>query len=146
MFPELYDGDHLRGLYLSKSGINYTFLFNFEAKFFNLEYVTPKRLWMSQNWTLSVLYAALYIVVICLGQVFMKSREKYDLRHSLVAWNLVLALFSMAGSARLWPEFIMALRDQGVEHTICSVDFAHGVSCCWVIGLLFCYTKLLNNY
>jgi hypothetical protein len=132
MNADLYDSDHLRGVYQSKSGINYSFLFSYEKKFFNPDYVISKKVWMNQNWTLSILYAAIYIVAIFLGQLYMKSREKYDLRRCLIAWNLVLALFSIAGSVRLWPEFFMALKNQGVEHTICSVDYTHGVGGCWV--------------
>jgi hypothetical protein len=129
---ELYDNEHSHGVYLSKSGINYSFLFHYEAKFFNSDYVTGKKVWMNANWQLSVIYAAIYIVAIFGGQAYMRAREKYDLRRCLIGWNLVLALFSIVGSVRLWPEFIMALRNQGVEHTICSSDYTHGVGGCWV--------------
>jgi hypothetical protein len=128
------------GVYQSLSGINYSYLFYYEKKYFNQDYVDTKREWMSANWHLSVYYAAIYIVTIFTGQYVMKSRPKFDLRRALIAWNMVLALFSIAGAVRIWPEFIRTLTEHGIEHSICSKDYAHGVSGCW--AWLFILSKV----
>lgn len=117
--------------YPSKSGLNYTNLFYFEKKFFDDEYVESKRVWMSQYWNMSIVYAFIYVVVIYLGQVYMRSREKYDLRRALVAWNFVLATFSIVGTIRVWPDFLAALYTKGLTWTMCSIEYAHGVTGCW---------------
>lgn len=128
------------GVYHSRAGLNYTYLFFYEKKYFNDDYVETKRTWMTNNWHLSLVYAFLYIIAIFVGQRYMKSREKFDLRRSLVAWNLVLAAFSFVGASRMWPEFIYTIYNQGVDHSICNTDYTHGVSGCW--AWLFVLSKV----
>jgi elongation of very long chain fatty acids protein 6 len=131
---------HINGVYQSRTGLNYTFLFFYEKKFFNDDYVETKRTWMTNNWHLSIIYAFVYIIAIFLGQMLMKSREKFDLRRALVAWNFVLGLFSLVGALRVWPEFIYTVYTKGFEHSMCSTDYTHGVSGCW--AWLFILSKV----
>ena len=128
------------GVYKSLTGINYSYLFYYEKKYFDQDYVNTKRVWMSQNWHLSIVYSVIYILAIFSGQHWMKSRPKFDLRRALIAWNMVLALFSIMGAVRIWPEFIRTLSEHGIEHSICSKDYAHGVSGCW--AWLFILSKV----
>ena len=116
---------------ISMSGINHTCLFYYEKKFFEAEYTEKKKTWMRQYWWLSFVYAAVYIVAIYLGQRYMKNREKFDLRKCLIAWNATLALFSFVGAVRIWPEFFSTIVYKGVEHSVCSSDYTHGVYGCW---------------
>ena len=135
-----FEPETIDGVYRSRTGINYTNLFFYEKKFFNQDYVNTKRDWMSQNWQLSIVYAFFYIVAVFAGQWYMKSREKFDLRKSLIAWNFVLALFSIIGAVRVWPEFVYTILNNGVEHSICSNDYTYGVSGCW--AWLFILSKV----
>lgn len=128
------------GMYRSKTGLNYTSLFYYETKFFNDRYVMSKKDWMQRNWQLSFLYAFIYIVLVFGGKAFMRNREKFDLRRGLIAWNFVLAAFSILGTIRVWPEFIHTLRTYGFEHSVCINDYAHGVNGCW--GWLFLLSKV----
>lgn len=123
--------EHSDRVYASKSGINYTRLFAYEKRFFDDDFVASKGEWMRQNWHTSIYYAIVYVVAIFLGQAYMKNRTRFELRGALVAWNLFLAIFSAIGSIRTWPEFISALTNQGLAHTMCSSDYAYGVSGCW---------------
>jgi hypothetical protein len=52
-------------------------------------------------WWLSFFAAALYVLIVFGGQRIMRDRKPFDLRGWLAAWNLVLAVFSVAGSLRL---------------------------------------------
>lgn len=61
----------------------------------------------------------------------MKNREKYRLNRALIAWNLVLSLFSLFGAVRSWPHFIYTLKTGGIEYSVCVRDFDSGVSGCW---------------
>lgn len=133
--PKLVDG-----YYVAKSGINYTNLFFYEKKYFNDDYVETKRTWMQNNWHLSIYYSIVYIVCIFMGRAYMKSRPKYELRTALIAWNFVLAVFSLMGSIRVWPEFISTFRTKGLIHTMCSSDYTHGVNGAW--SWLFILSKL----
>ena len=128
------------GQYHSLSGVNYTYVFYYERKYFDPAYVDTKRQWMSENWYLSLVYAFLYVVLIFIGQKYMKTREKFDLRKPLIAWNLILAIFSAIGTIRVWPEFIHSVKNLGVEHSVCSRSFTHGVTGCW--AWLFILSKL----
>lgn len=128
------------GAFQSKTGINYSFLFFYEKKFYNDEYIDTKRLWMLDNWHLSLYYSLFYIVFIFSAQKFMKTREKFELRRPLIAWNFVLAVFSIVGAVRIWPEFIDTIRVKGVEHSFCSKDYTHGVTGCW--SWLFILSKV----
>jgi len=128
------------GMYQAKSGLNYTSLFFYEKKFFNDRYVLSKKDWMQNNWYLSLVYAFLYILCVFGGQKLMKDRQKFDLRRGLVAWNFVLASFSIMGTIRVWPEFIYTIKKYGIEHSVCNNDYTHGVNGCW--GWLFLLSKV----
>lgn len=127
-------------MYRSKSGLNYSSLWFYEQKFYSPRYVASKKSWMENNWHLSIVYAAIYIVAVFAGKHFMRNRQKFDLRRALIAWNLVLASFSIIGTIRVWPEFIHTIRTYGFEHSICSNDYASGVNGCW--GWLFLLSKV----
>lgn len=120
-------------IYVGKSGINYTesSLLFFERKFFDDDYVESKGEWMRMYWHTSIYYALVYVVLIFAGQAFMASRNRYDLRRPLIAWNFILAAFSILGTIRVWPEFVSALYTKGLTHTMCSSDYAHGVTGAW---------------
>lgn len=118
-------------VYQSTSGLNYTSLLSYEKKFFDEEYVNSRGEWMRANWHMSIYYATAYIVAIFVGQAYMRGRERFELRGALVAWNLFLAVFSLVGTVRTWPEFINALTTQGLTHTMCSPDYTYGVFGCW---------------
>ena len=128
------------GQYHSLSGVNYTYVLFFERKYFDPAYVDSKRKWMSENWYMSIVYAFLYVLVIFGGQKYMQTREKFDLRKPLIAWNFILAAFSAIGSIRVWPEFIHSLTNIDVEHSVCNRSFTHGVTGCW--AWLFILSKL----
>ena len=128
------------GMYRSTTGMNYSNPFFYEKKFFNEYYVETKKDWMRNNWHLSIVYAVVYVSAVFGGQWYMKSREKFDLRRSLVAWNFVLAAFSIFGTIRMLPEFYHTLTARGFEHSFCSCDYTHGVSGCW--SWLFILSKV----
>ena len=116
---------------MSKSGLNHTSLFFYEKKFFDQEYVDSIEEWMLQNWHKSIYYAAIYVLLIFIGQAYMRNRERFEFRGALVAWNFFLAVFSIMGAVRSWPEFINTISTQGLTHSMCSSDYTYGVSGSW---------------
>ncbi|XP_056636835.1 elongation of very long chain fatty acids protein 6-like [Diorhabda sublineata] len=98
---------------------NYTYLFNFESDFIHKK--TLK--WMEENWTSSFYYVGLYVFVIFGGRYWMQNRPKFELRTLLVAWNLMLATFSIMGACRTLPEFTHILTHHGLYHSICIPSF-----------------------
>ena len=91
---------------------------------------------MEDHWVAVCLWASsLYLLLIFGGQHLMADRqhirdtgarvnarccrEPFHLRRPLMAWNLVLAVFSILGAARTLPEFIFTFRTHGIYHSLC---------------------------
>ena len=125
------DNNQPTSYYRARSGMVYEFLFAYEKKYFDDEYLRINKQWVKNYWSICFVYVFVYLTLIFAGQWYMKSRDKFDMRRGLVAWNLVLALFSTMGSIRLWPEFINAVMTNDLDHAYCSKDFAHGVGGGW---------------
>lgn len=98
---------------------NYSYVFNFENDFAHLE----TRKWMTQNWTIVFYYVGVYMVVVFGGQYLMASRQRFELRGVLSAWNSILAAFSIMGACRTVPEFIHTLTHYGLYHSVCVPSF-----------------------
>lgn len=108
-----------------------------------------RRLWMKSYWTIVILYALLYIFAVHLGQRLMKNREKFHLYRSLVAWNILMAAFSILGTLRFSPYFFDTIAKSGVVGSVCYLetpdsppDALNGVAACW--AGLYRASKLLE--
>lgn len=118
----------------------YTHIFGFESLFESHEFVNKLGEWMRDNWHKSFLYSLIYIMFIFLGQMFMRSRERYELRLPLILWNLGLAIFSVTGAIRVWPEFLYAVKEKGIVYSVCDNSYAYGITGFWVY--MFIMSKL----
>merc|ERR1711963_385048 len=47
------------------------------------------------------------------------------MRGALVLWNITLALFSIMGALRTWPEFLHVLSEHGIYHSLCIPRYHH---------------------
>ena len=73
-----------------------------------------------ENWRTIITYAAgLYMLLIFGGQQYMSTRPKMEIRGALILWNATLAIFSIMGALRTWPEFLHVLSEHGVYHSLC---------------------------
>lgn len=121
---------------------DYDFVLFFERKFFDPTFLYENKSWIKNNWTISIVYAMFYIALVHVGQRLMKDREKFRLHRSLVAWNLVLAGFSILGSVRFLPNFFQVLRAKGLVHSVCVQDYEQGVSAAW--AWLYMMSKMVE--
>ncbi|KAF4106241.1 elongation of very long chain fatty acids protein 6-like [Onychostoma macrolepis] len=79
--------------------------------------------WFEQNWGAAFVLSGVYAVFIFLGRIFMKDRQKLDLRKPLVLWSLCLAIFSIMGATRTsWYMFNM-VRSHGLRESVCDSEF-----------------------
>lgn len=79
------------------------------------------RKWVGKNWKLSVYASAIYVVLIYCGQSWMKNRPAYDLRKWLTSWNIILAIFSLIGFLRTFPELFHVLsQPYGFYTSVCT--------------------------
>lgn len=141
--------DESSQLWRAKSGMNYSFVFAYEKKFFDPEFLGEYFHWGQNYWYICLVYALIYVIAIHAGQHYMKDRTRFDMRKGLAAWNIVLALFSTMGSIRLLPEFLYTLKTHGFVHSFCVQDYAHGVSGCWIalfVGIIKTPSRKLTRF
>ncbi|VDM96249.1 unnamed protein product [Thelazia callipaeda] len=103
----------------------------------------------SKEWVLQhqnfVLQACLayFFVIFGLKYIVMRNRPPFDLTLPLNIWNGLLALFSIVGTAMLFPEFIGTIRNNGFQASYCKVyGFTKGSNGFW--GWLFIVSKLFE--
>lgn len=104
----------------------YSHMFSFEYSFESKVYVESWAHWLQTHWISSIVISVLYILLVFGGKAYMQSRPKYDLRLPLIMWNLCLAVFSIAGTIRMWPDFIYSLKSHGFVYTVCNKECAYG--------------------
>lgn len=99
--------------------------------------------WMSRYWRLSFGLSALYLLLIYAGQRWMENRPRFELRTPLVCWNVFLAVFSILGCCRTYPEFFEALRVHGFDFSVCNARYTEiTVTAYW--AWLFALSKVVE--
>lgn len=106
------------------------FLFYFEKKFYDDNFVGIELNWLQENWTLSIYYALVYLVLVYISTKFFEQRNKFRIYRSLAAWNIVLAAFSILGTIRFLPNFIDYFCENGFN--VCRRMPEYGLTRCWV--------------
>jgi len=98
----------------------YSHVFGFEEEF------QPRgaQTWVQDNWVPVVAWSgAIYVILVFSGQAFMASRPAFQLRGPLAAWSAFLALFSILGFARTFPEFLHSILTGGLYGSVCDTGF-----------------------
>ena len=94
---------------------NYSYVFKFENDF-----DTPaQREWMRENWQMCFYYVGAYMITIYAGQIYMQTRQRYELKTPLFLWNIFLASFSVWGASRTLPELFYVLNKHGFHYSVC---------------------------
>ena len=78
---------------------------------------------MQNQWYYSFYISLVYVGVIFSLQNHMKNRKPFSLRTPLFLWNALLAIFSIVGTIRCWPEFIDILSKQGIYGSFCNSSY-----------------------
>ena len=60
-----------------------------------------------------------YGLLLTVVRQLMRERPRFELRSTMVAWNVFLAMFSMMGAARTLPELIHVFGNHGVYASTC---------------------------
>jgi elongation of very long chain fatty acids protein 6 len=120
--------------------VAYSHIFGFERVFESREFVDTLQAWMNKNWWYSGLISLVYILFIFLGRYLMSQRPRFELRKPLLVWNVTLALFSLLGTIRTWPEFYHALVNRGIVYSVCDISYAYSITGFW--AFLFIMSKL----
>nr|XP_006816358.1 PREDICTED: elongation of very long chain fatty acids protein 6-like [Saccoglossus kowalevskii] len=96
------------------------------------------------NWTDSMIYAGIYMVLVYAGRSAMQQRPKYDLRRALAVWSGSLAIFSIIGFFRVFPKLLEEYMQGGWRQTLCDKSFLNSVSGFWVY--LFTLSKVIELF
>jgi hypothetical protein len=84
-----------------------------------------------------------YLFMCFLGPMIMKSRNAFDLKYPLAAWNGLLSLFSAMGMIRTAPFLIGRLLSLSYEESICAngtATYGNGAVGLWT--MLFILSKV----
>jgi len=117
----------------------YSHVFDFEQRFDERK----AQGWVQENWVPMTAWAgSVYVILVFSGQAWMASRPAYQLRGPLTAWSAFLAIFSICGFARVFPEFLHTLTTRGFYDSICNTSFVeeNKVSSFWT--WLFTLSKM----
>lgn len=98
---------------------------------------------VKNNFMLSVWSSAVYVIVIFGGQWIMERKDRFGLSSALALWSGMLAIFSVVGTVRMWPEIIHVLRYEGFYQSACTAGYMeHTVTQFWT-GL-FILSKIIE--
>lgn len=99
--------------------VNTTYMFSIEKTYDEEAFNS----YMQEHWADSLVYSAVYLIVVFGGQFYMSRRKKFELRTCLAIWSSVLAIFSIIGAIRTVPEFVYALMNKGFEYSYCIPSY-----------------------
>lgn len=91
-------------------------------------------------WHYSFYISAFYVISIFAIRRFMQDRPKYNLRGPLMAWSLLLALFSLCGFSISGICLFSHLLQHGWKRSVCDPVIVERQLGLW--SFLFCFSKL----
>ena len=126
----------IKGLAMEPGVHNYSVVFAFERdhsekKFHN---------YISQHWTDTYAFSAIYVLIVFGGKFLMKDRPKYDLRLLLALWSGILAIFSIFGAIRTIPELVTSISHHSLQYSVCIPTYFKGVTSFW--AMMFTVSKV----
>ncbi len=127
---------HSSGHEIQESGFNQTPIISFERNFNEEEFFQ----WINQNWSLSVWYSAVYLVIIFGGKYYMQKRPRFEIRPALALWSAILGAFSIFGAIRTIPETFYVIHNHGWQYSVCIPSYTIGPTAFWTF--LFTISKV----
>ena len=105
--------------------------------------------WMQAHSLVPIAAVVLYAVAILAGKSYFASRDRWNWRYSLAAWNLALSLFSWVGMIRTLPALLHMLLTMSLKDTMCrdpKVSYGSGSTGLWVqLFILSKFPELLDT-
>lgn len=78
------------------------------------------RRWMQQNFSVAVVLAVIYLVLVFSGKRWMANKQPLELRSCLVVWNITFTVFSCLAFWRTFPDLWAVLWVDGWHKSVCS--------------------------
>ncbi|EHH64975.1 very long chain fatty acid elongase 3 [Macaca fascicularis] len=89
----------------------------------NFELFKDMRPFFEEYWATSFPIALIYLLLIPVGQNYMKERKGFNLQGPLILWSFCLAIFSILGAVRMWGFMGTVILTGGLKQTMCFVNF-----------------------
>ncbi|KAM5323661.1 very long chain fatty acid elongase 3 [Glossophaga mutica] len=90
---------------------------------YDFEMLQDIRPFLEEYWAVSFPIALIYLLLIFVGQNYMKARKGFDLQRPLILWSFCLSIFSILGAVRMWGYMrALVLRDS-LKQTVCFINF-----------------------
>lgn len=75
------------------------------------------------SWYIVFIISIIYMMLIYPLRQWMEPRDPYKLRGPLLAWNLIIGMFSIIGTARVLPDFINSIYNDGFYASLCESNY-----------------------
>jgi len=122
------------------AGIPHEWEYNFESTINSPDLSS----WFQYNFNWSLYSALAYVLAVFVGQKYMESKAKFELRKPMMIWSLVLAMFSVLGCVRLVTIFAHLYNSDGVRGVICTPSFQTRGPIIRFWGPLFIISKVVE--
>ncbi|XP_015350384.1 elongation of very long chain fatty acids protein 3 [Marmota marmota marmota] len=90
---------------------------------YNFEMFQDLRPFLEEYWTTSFFIVLIYLLLIVVGQNYMKDRKGFNLQGPLILWSFCLAIFSILGAVRTWGYMGTVLLRGGLKQTVCFTNY-----------------------
>ncbi|XP_078487653.1 very long chain fatty acid elongase 6-like [Ciona intestinalis] len=77
------------------------------------------------NWNFPVYLSIMYIGIVVAGKKCMETRNRYDLRRPMLAWSVLLAVFSIIGTTRMLIMLQYLYTEGGIRRIVCDTGLYH---------------------
>lgn len=105
---------------MKQLGPDYSVTFSWEN---NFDYDQSVELLENYAYIPFIIGIGLYLPILYFVQKIMANREPMKLRGPLIVWNSALAIFSIIGFVRVFPEFLYTFQHFGFKYTVCNNSY-----------------------
>lgn len=97
------------------------------------------------KWYFSFYISIAYLISIVVMKRWMRDREPYKMKTALIAWNALLAVFSIMGTIRCFPEFVHVLFNHGLKFSYSQSTYYYVSLILSFICFLFASFQIARN-
>ncbi|XP_037352438.1 elongation of very long chain fatty acids protein 3 [Talpa occidentalis] len=91
---------------------------------YDFELLQDMRPLLEKYWSVSCPVVVIYLLLIFVGQNYMKARKGFNLQRPLILWSFSLAIFSILATVRTWGFMWLLIHMEGPEQSVCFSVFA----------------------
>uniref|UniRef100_A0A8C5XZU0 Elongation of very long chain fatty acids protein 3 n=2 Tax=Microcebus murinus TaxID=30608 RepID=A0A8C5XZU0_MICMU len=90
---------------------------------YDFERSQDMRPFLEEYWATCFPIVLIYLLLIIVGQNYMKARKGFNLQGPLILWSFCLAIFSILGAVRMCGFMGAVILRRGLKQTVCFMNF-----------------------